>query len=148
MDRTLSSTGAIAVRAMIDLASQSRSGPVALAAIGQRQQVSKSYLDQLFARLRRHALVRATRGPGGGYTLAREAGRISVADIVIAVDEPRATAGAGHRSRLGEGLSCALWTELDARLIEWLAAMPLQSLVDGQIASAGARSRVTLERET
>ena len=75
MHRTLSSTGVLAVSAMIDLAVQSRSAPVALTAIGQRQNISKAYLDQLFAKLRRHGLVRSTRGPGDGYSLGRDAAR-------------------------------------------------------------------------
>jgi len=71
MRRTLSSTGAVAVTAMIDLAVQSQSAPVTLTELGQRQNVSKSYLDQLFAKLRRNGLVQSSRGVGGGYSLSR-----------------------------------------------------------------------------
>ena len=139
MNRTLSSTSAIAVSAMIDLALQSRVGPVTLAVIGQRQQISKSYMDQLFSRLRRHALVRATRGPGGGYSLGRDAAQISVADIVIAVDKPRVATvrgrkPQGRRDGAGLGLTHTLWNELNAKLIEWLATMSLKALVDEQLA--------------
>ena len=72
--------------AMIDLALRSNNGPVALAAISQRQQISLSYLEQLFGKLRRHELVESTRGPGGGYSLGRKSDAITVADIIVAVD--------------------------------------------------------------
>ena len=145
MNRTLSSTSVIAVGAMIDLALQARAGPVPLAVIGQRQQVSRSYMDQLFRRLRRHALVRATRGPGGGYSLGRDAAQISVADIVVAVGKPRVVAARGRKAQrdwAGHGLTHSLWTELDAKLIEWLARMSLKALVDEQLAR-DAQSKAT-----
>lgn len=134
MHRTLSSTSTLAVNAMIDLALQSQTRPVALSVIGLRREVSKSYLDQLFGRLRRHALVRATRGPGGGYSLGRDAGQISVADIVVAIDRPGLATGRG-KARAGQGsagqcLAYELWNDLDARLMAWLGAISLQALVD------------------
>ena len=82
----LTTKGRFAVTAMIDLALREHSGPVALAAISQRQQISLSYLEQLFGKLRRHELVESTRGPGGGYSLGRKAESITVADIIVAVD--------------------------------------------------------------
>ena len=82
----LTTKGRFAVTAMIDLALRSNAGPVALAAISQRQQISLSYLEQLFGKLRRHELVESTRGPGGGYSLGRAAAEITVADIIVAVD--------------------------------------------------------------
>lgn len=84
----LTTKGRFAVTAMIDLALRQASGPVTLAAISQRQQISLSYLEQLFGKLRRNDLVESTRGPGGGYTLSRPAQQISVADIILSVDEP------------------------------------------------------------
>ena len=84
----LTTKGRFAVTAMIDLALRQQSGPVTLAGISQRQGISLSYLEQLFGKLRRHELVDSVRGPGGGYTLARLARHITVADIVFAVDEP------------------------------------------------------------
>ena len=93
----LTTKGRFAVTAMIDLALRQNNGPVTLAAISQRQQISLSYLEQLFGKLRRHELVESTRGPGGGYTLARKAGDITVADIIVSVDEPiDATQCGGH----------------------------------------------------
>ena len=84
----LTTKGRFAVTAMIDLALREHSGPVALAAISARQQISLSYLEQLFGKLRRHELVESTRGPGGGYSLGRKSEEITVADIIVAVDEP------------------------------------------------------------
>jgi Rrf2 family iron-sulfur cluster assembly transcriptional regulator len=84
----LTTKGRFAVTAMIDLALRQDAGPVTLAAISQRQQISLSYLEQLFGKLRRHNLVESTRGPGGGYTLGRKSTYITVADIILSVDEP------------------------------------------------------------
>jgi Rrf2 family iron-sulfur cluster assembly transcriptional regulator len=85
----LTTKGRFAVTAMIDLALRQNNGPVTLAAISQRQQISLSYLEQLFGKLRRNELVESTRGPGGGYSLGRKAGDITVADIIVtSVDEP------------------------------------------------------------
>src|SRR5690625_4136763 len=84
----LTTKGRFAVTAMIDLGLRQHSGPVTLATISERQNISLSYLEQLFGRLRRHELVSSVRGPGGGYLLARLARNITVADIVLAVDEP------------------------------------------------------------
>ena len=97
----LTTKGRFAVTAMIDLALRQSNGPVTLAAISQRQQISLSYLEQLFGKLRRHELVESTRGPGGGYSLGRKAADITVADIIVSVDEPiDATRHDGQR-RLG-----------------------------------------------
>lgn len=84
----LTTKGRFAVTAMIDLGLRQAAGPVTLAAISQRQQISLSYLEQLFGKLRRNGLVESTRGPGGGYTLGRPAEEITVADIILSVDEP------------------------------------------------------------
>ena len=96
----LTTKGRFAVTAMIDLGLRQSNGPVTLAAISQRQQISLSYLEQLFGKLRRHGLGESTRGPGGGYALARKASDITVADIIVSVDEPIDAAeepqGEGH----------------------------------------------------
>lgn len=132
----LTTKGRFAVTAMIDLALRQKNGPVTLAAISQRQQISLSYLEQLFGKLRRHSLVESTRGPGGGYTLARGADKITVADIIVSVDEPiDATLCGGRQNCMGEGNPCMthdLWTELNARMVEFLASVTLQKLVDDQ----------------
>ena len=93
----LTTKGRFAVTAMIDLALRENGGPVALAAISQRQQISLSYLEQLFGKLRRHQLVESTRGPGGGYSLGRRSDEITVADIIVAVDEPIDATGCGGK---------------------------------------------------
>jgi len=134
----LATKGRFAVTAMIDLALRQNNGPVTLAAISQRQQISLSYLEQLFGKLRRHQLVESTRGPGGGYTLGRKAAEISVADIILSVDEPiDATHCAGKENCLGETGRCMtheLWTSLNQRMIEFLNSVHLQKLVDDQLA--------------
>src|SRR3970040_299693 len=84
----LTTKGRFAVMAMVDLAMRGGRGPVTLAKISERQQISLSYLEQLFGKLRRNNIVESVRGPGGGYNLARPGSKISVADIVVAVDEP------------------------------------------------------------
>ncbi|MBI3053839.1 MAG: Rrf2 family transcriptional regulator, partial [Betaproteobacteria bacterium] len=84
----LTTKGRFAVTAMIDLAMQCGSGPVTLAEISQRQKISLSYLEQLFSKMRRRVLVDSVRGPGGGYRLAKDMAQVSVADIILAVDEP------------------------------------------------------------
>jgi len=134
----LTTKGRFAVTAMIDLALRQNSGPVTLAAISQRQQISLSYLEQLFGKLRRHELVESTRGPGGGYSLARRADDITVADIIISVDEPLdATQCGGKENCLGEAGRCMthdLWTGLNQRMVEYLDSVTLQKLVDQQMA--------------
>ena len=134
----LTTKGRFAVTAMIDLGLRQSNGPVTLAAISQRQQISLSYLEQLFGKLRRHELVESTRGPGGGYTLARKASEITVADIIVSVDEPiDATQCAGKENCQGEGARCMthdLWASLNVRMVEFLDSVSLQKLVDDQLA--------------
>jgi Rrf2 family iron-sulfur cluster assembly transcriptional regulator len=122
---------------MIDLALRQGGGPVTLAAISRRQQISLSYLEQLFGKLRRHELVESTRGPGGGYTLGRPANQISVADIVLSVDEPLdATSCGGKEDCLGKEGQCMthdLWAALNERTVEFLDSVSLQKLADDQL---------------
>ncbi len=126
----MSTKGRYAVNAMIDLALRQSTGPVALAAIGTRQGVSLSYLEQLFARLRQQGMVVSTRGPGGGYTLGRPAEEISVADIVCAVDELAAdTEGSAQEDN---GPSRELWLRLNLVMREQMATVSLHSLVQEQ----------------
>jgi Rrf2 family iron-sulfur cluster assembly transcriptional regulator len=134
----LTTKGRFAVTAMIDLALRQNNGPVTLAAISQRQQISLSYLEQLFGKLRRHELVESTRGPGGGYTLGRKATEITVADIIVSVDEPiDATQCGGKENCQGDGGRCMtheLWSALNQRMVEFLDSVTLQKLVDDQLA--------------
>lgn len=126
----MSTKGRFAVNAMIDLALRERAGPVALASISQRQNISLSYLEQLFGRMRRLGLVESTRGPGGGYRLSRSSSEITVADIVQAVDEPLEEQEDELRSM---GMSRALWLRLQATMLDHMAGITLQSLVDEQV---------------
>jgi Rrf2 family transcriptional regulator, iron-sulfur cluster assembly transcription factor len=131
----LTTKGRFAVTAMIDLALRQHNGPVTLAGISQRQKISLSYLEQLFGKLRRHELVESTRGPGGGYTLARGMRDVTVADIIFAVDEPLdATQCGGKENCHDEGpcMTHELWTNLNRKMIEYLDSVSLQELVDQQ----------------
>jgi Rrf2 family iron-sulfur cluster assembly transcriptional regulator len=134
----LTTKGRFAVTAMIDLGLRQAAGPVTLAAISQRQEISLSYLEQLFGKLRRHALVESTRGPGGGYTLARAPADITVAEIITSVDEPLdATQCGGKGNCMGEGTQCMthdLWSSLNVKMVEFLDSISLQKLVDEQLA--------------
>ena len=135
----LTTKGRFAVTAMIDLALRNESSPITLAAISQRQQISLSYLEQLFGKLRRRDLVESTRGPGGGYSLGRAAGDITVADIILAVDEPLDATLCGGKENCGvDGGRCMthdLWTRLNARMLAFLESVSLQQLVDEQHAN-------------
>ena len=128
----MSTKGRFAVNALIDLALREADGPVALASIGARQGVSLSYLEQLFSRLRRDGVVESTRGPGGGYMLARPADQVSVADIVSAVDDPIETECIDAPT--SAVVSKHLWLHLHEVMLGHMATISLQSLVDGQIA--------------
>ena len=135
----LTTKGRFAVTAMIDLALRSNNGPVALAAISARQRISLSYLEQLFGKLRRHELVESTRGPGGGYSLGRKSDLISVADIIVAVDEPiDATGCAGKENCMGDDagrcMTHDLWASLNQKMIEYLDSISLRKLVEDQLA--------------
>ena len=131
----LTTKGRFAVTAMIDLAMRQHNGPVTLAGISQRQKISLSYLEQLFGKLRRHELVESTRGPGGGYTLARPMREVSVADIIFAVDEPLDATSCGGKENCRDDGPCMtheLWTNLNKKMIEFLDGVTLQELVDQQ----------------
>lgn len=136
----LTTKGRFAVTAMIDLALRHHSGPVTLAAISARQNISLSYLEQLFGKLRRHELVDSVRGPGGGYTLARHARDISVADIIFAVDEPldatscggKENCDIGRNGHIGKCMTHDLWATLSRKMLEYLDSVSLQDLVDQQ----------------
>jgi Rrf2 family iron-sulfur cluster assembly transcriptional regulator len=134
----LTTKGRFAVTAMIDLALRQDAGPVTLAAISQRQQISLSYLEQLFGKLRRHNLVESTRGPGGGYTLGRKSTDITVADIILSVDEPIDATHCGGKENChgGDGrcMTHDLWASLNAKMVEFLDSVSLQKLVDDQLA--------------
>jgi Rrf2 family transcriptional regulator, iron-sulfur cluster assembly transcription factor len=135
----LSTKGRYAVMAMADLARRQGERAVSLADIAERQEISLSYLEQLFARLRRSGLVVSARGPGGGYRLARDADAVSIAAIVIAVDEPlHATrcerhAGQGCMMKGEKCLTHDLWDEMGRKIHEYLESVSLADVVLGRL---------------
>jgi len=138
----LTTKGRFAVTAMLDLALHGGKRPVTLAGISQRQSISLSYLEQLFGKLRRHTLVESVRGPGGGYTLARELAKVSVADIITAVDEPLDATQCGGKENCKDEQRCMthdLWATLNDKMYEYLDSVKLSDLVAQQ---AGRREAV------
>jgi Rrf2 family iron-sulfur cluster assembly transcriptional regulator len=120
---------------MVDLAMRQTRGPVTLAAISERQHISLSYLEQLFGRLRRRKLVSSVRGPGGGYRLAQPMQSVSVADIVIAVDEPLDATQCGGKENCADDKRCMthdLWATLNKKMHEYLSSVSLADLVAQQ----------------
>lgn len=131
----LTTKGRFAVTAMIDLGMRHGSGPVTLAEISARQKISLSYLEQLFGKLRRHRLVESVRGPGGGYCLAKEMSEMSVADIIVAVDEPIDATQCGGKENCHDDQKCLthdLWATLNQRIFDYLESVTLRQLVDSQ----------------
>ena len=150
----LTTKGRFAVTAMIDLAMRQDKGPVTLSAISQRQEISLSYLEQLFGKLRRHEIVESVRGPGGGYTLARRPEDVTVADIIIAVDEPLDATQCGgkencHSHGHEHGSRCMthdLWATLNAKMVEYLDSVSLKDLVDQQRQKNAEQNVVVVSR--
>ena len=131
----LTSKGRYAVTAMLDLAFHSQSGPVTLSHISQRQDISLSYLEQLFTRLRRQNLVSSTRGPGGGYSLSRAADRIAIAEIIAAVNESVEATRCKGAGNCHEGRRCLtheLWDDLSQQIYSFLNEITLANLMDEQ----------------
>lgn len=131
----LTTKGRFAVTAMIDLAMRNYSGPVTLAEISERQKISLSYLEQLFGKLRRKGLVSSVRGPGGGYNLAQKPDEVSVADIIVAVDEPIDATQCRGKENCHDDQKCLthdLWTDLNNHIFDYLRGVKLASLVDKQ----------------
>jgi len=135
----LSTKGRYAVMAMCDLTANGKGRPVSLADIAERQEISLSYLEQLFAKLRRGGLVKSVRGPGGGYLLAREATDTRISDIILAVDEPiratRCTPGQpfGCRSNQTRCMTHDLWEELGNQIYLYLSSVTVADVVERRI---------------
>ena len=129
----LTTKGRYAVTAMLDLALHHGAGPITLADIAQRQGISLSYLEQLFARLRKRSLVSSVRGPGGGYTLGRDAASIYVAQVIAAVDENVDTTRCGGAHNCQDNQQCLthdLWQDLSTRIYDYLNQISLQDLMN------------------
>ena len=128
----LTTKGRFAVTAMLDLALRQDNGPVTLAGVAERQRISLSYLEQLFGKLRRQELVASVRGPGGGYCLARDARKISVAQIITAVDEPLDATQCGGKENCLDEHRCMthdLWSSLSRRMYDYLDSVNLHELM-------------------
>jgi Rrf2 family iron-sulfur cluster assembly transcriptional regulator len=131
----LTTKGRYAVTAMLDLALHHGQGPITLADIAQRQGISLSYLEQLFSRLRKRALVTSVRGPGGGYSLGRSASEIFVAEVITAVDENVDTTRCGGAHNCHNEDRCLthdLWQDLSRRIYDYLDQISLQDLMSRQ----------------
>ncbi|WP_421786831.1 Rrf2 family transcriptional regulator [Hyphobacterium sp.] len=137
----LSTKGRYAVMAMADLARRSVKAPVTLADIASRQSISLSYLEQLFARLRKAGLVESVRGPGGGYTLSRAAESIRVFDIMAAVDESVDVTRCEGEAKgcMDDGRRCIthdLWDELSRHIYLFLGSITLEDVIAGRVMGA------------
>ncbi len=129
----LTTKGRYAVTAMLDLALHSGQGPVSLSEISSRQHISLSYLEQLFAKLRRRGLVKSIRGPGGGYCLDKATEETFVADIIDAVDESVDATNCSGEANCQEGEVCLthhLWSDLSEQIHTFLSGISLASLVE------------------
>lgn len=145
----LTTKGRYAVTAMLDLALHSDGAPVSLADISQRQGISLSYLEQLFAKLRRNNLVFSVRGPGGGYRLGRDASEISVAQVVDAVNESLDTTRCKRRGDCQNGDKCLthdLWSDLSDRIHDFLSSITLAELMSKrEVRSVAERQQSRLQ---
>lgn len=138
----LTTKGRYAVTAMLDLAYHSQKNPVTLTDIATRQTISLSYLEQLFARLRRAGMVKGVRGPGGGYTLSRAAREINIADIIEAVDEPVDSTKCGGKSNCHNNQPCIthdLWMGLSEQIRAYLKEITLGQLLERDMVSEVAK---------
>jgi Rrf2 family iron-sulfur cluster assembly transcriptional regulator len=142
----LTTKGRYAVTAVLDLALHQDEGPVSLAAISERQQISLSYLEQLFAKLRRNDIVTSTRGPGGGYRLKNPASDISISDVILAVDEACKVVDCSDSDGCHDGYQCLthdLWQELSNKIHNFLDGITL-----GEIMTTESVNDVKLRQDT
>ena len=144
----LTTKGRYAVTAILDLALHDSQGPVALADIAQRQDISLTYLEQLFNKMRRHELVESARGPGGGYRLAKELNDITIAKIIYAVDEPIDVTRCGGKQNCQADERCLthdLWMELNLHVSEFLNGVTLADMVQrNNVKQVAARQDMVL----
>ena len=132
-----SSKSRYALAALVDLASQPAHHPTTLAAIAKRQDISESYLEQLFARLRAAGLIKSVRGPGGGYVLAHPSQEITIADIYVAVCKPDASAA---QTQPAEDLSLrvqmeSLWQAMEREVAKFLQSVTVHDVLSGKLVS-------------
>lgn len=137
----LSTKGRFAVTAMIDVALREKTGPVSLSEIAARHQISLSYLEQMFSKLRQHKLVESTRGPGGGYTLGHRSDSITIADIIGAIEDAtdHRTLDVTRRTEsmapnLAQDMTQELWDDLRSKMADYMQSITLRKLVLEQLA--------------
>ena len=139
----LSTKGRYAVMAMVDLARQGVNRPVTLAEIAERQDISLSYLEQLFGKLRKGSQVKSVRGPGGGYMLMRHPSEMRISDIIVAVDEPikatRCAPGSPEGCRMDKSrcLTHDLWEELGNHIFLFLSSVSLDDVINDRLLGIG-----------
>lgn len=148
----LTTKGRYAVTAMLDLALNSEKGPISLADISSRQEISLSYLEQLFSKLRQHELVSSVRGPGGGYRLKHSADQVFVAQIIDAVNESVDATNCNGAGNCQQGEVCLthhLWTDLSEQIHQFLSGISLADLVARKdVQDVSARQNGSSEEET
>jgi Rrf2 family transcriptional regulator, iron-sulfur cluster assembly transcription factor len=147
----MSTKGRYAVMAMIDIGQNGTGMPVSLNEISERQDISQEYLEQLFGKLRRAGLVNSTRGPGGGYTLAKALADIALADVILAVDEPlRVTRCEGDAvDGCVRGEKCCahdLWASLGRQMMYFLESVTLEDVVEKRNLALAASIKQTKDR--
>ena len=143
----LTTKGRFAVTAMVDLVVNSGHGPVTLASISERQKISLSYLEQLFGKLRKHDVVASVRGPGGGYCLARPANKISISDIIVAVDESLDASQCHGMENCLDDKQCIthdLWMGLNKTISSYLESVNLHQLATDQTRKPAGTAQITL----
>lgn len=147
----LTTKGRYAVTAMLDLALHGDKKPISLADISTRQEISLSYLEQLFSKLRAQSLVKSVRGPGGGYRLSRETSEIRVADIIDAVNESIDATSCGGQGNCQKGVKCLthdLWCDLSNQIHDFLSGITLQHLIDRNDIKEVAARQDARQKET
>ena len=147
----LSTKGRYAVTAMFDIALHHQAGPVSLSEIAERQGISLSYLEQLFTRLRKQGLVKSTRGPGGGYSLAVDSNQIAIADVIDAVDENVDATRCGGKADCQNHQRCLthdLWENLSGEIRSYLSNISLAQAVSGlSVREVASRQDLTIDNQ-
>jgi len=135
--------------AMVDLCNVTTGKPIALSDVAQRQEISLSYLEQLFGKLRRAGLVKSVRGPGGGYLLSRAASEICISEVILAVDEPisttRCTKTEGCRSDNARCLTHELWEALSEQIHLYLGSVSLDDVATRKVISQASAAIMAAE---
>jgi len=145
----LTTKGRFAVTAMMDIALQERVRPVALSDISERQNISLSYLEQLFGKLRRRALVTSVRGPGGGYRISQPTETITVGEIIRAVDETVDATQCGGLKNCKDDKECItheLWTGLNEHIFDYMDTVKLADLVEKRVFKMNGVHKVKFEK--